>query len=124
MKLPRISIGLDPHTLEMLEAAERALVQNKASFQPPEPHEANPRWRTWFCRWAIMVVARAVAEAGELPIPLGVDLRPETPEESAERCGKDYTELKAKYGPKQTEAATNGPVKIRFKWTPTLENLN
>lgn len=124
MKSPRISIGLDPYTIKMIEAAERVLVKNKASFRPSEPRDENPRWRTWFCKWAIMVVARAVAKAGTLPIPLGVELRPETREETNKRTGrKNFAGACAKaVAAVKAEADTHRRVKARFKWTP--ENLN
>jgi hypothetical protein len=83
------SVRLKPYTAEMLERAVRTM--------------RGEHWRDydkrWLLHWAIVAVARAVVKDGQMPVPMAVELRHETPEETAERCGRTYLAGRGQLGP-------------------------
>lgn len=79
-------------TLTLTLDARDAEVLNKAtnlSRKYKLDDDDLPRVRRWFISWCIRSVSEAVIRLGGMPCPLAVEMRHETPEETAARTGNE-----------------------------------
>src|SRR5262245_26894740 len=88
----RFSVTLDERQAELLTKAVLLAVHPWQGETKSWSRAYYSGQRNWVVRWMIQAVTAAIVASGEMPCPLGVNLRSESREEAIARRGQEAVE--------------------------------